>query len=154
MRRQGYQHATRDAEAGRAIFKKVCAACHKVGGEGTKIGPELDGVGLRGLDRLLEDVLDPNRNVDQAFRSTIVATDEGVSVTGLALREEGNVLILADNQGKEVRVPLGEIAEREVSPLSPMPANVPDLITEAEFYHLAEFLLSQRQPPAAESGGK
>lgn len=149
LRRDGFHRATRDAEAGRAMFKKVCAACHKLGGEGNKIGPELDGVGLRGLDRLLEDVLDPNRNVDQAFRSTLVATNDGRSLAGLALREDGNVLILADIQGKEIRVPLTEIDQREVSPLSPMPANVPDLMTEDEFYHLAEFLLSQKQPPAA-----
>ena len=152
-RRDGFHGAARDMEAGRAMFKKVCAACHKVGGEGNKIGPELDGVGQRGLERLLEDVLDPNRNVDQAFRSTIVATHDGRTYTGLALREEGNVLILADNQGKEVRVPLSEIDQRAVSPISPMPANVPDLMTEAEFYHLAEFLLSQKQPAAANGAG-
>ncbi|MBL9125300.1 MAG: HEAT repeat domain-containing protein, partial [Planctomycetaceae bacterium] len=153
-RREGFHQANRDPETGRALFKKVCAACHKVGGEGNKIGPELDGVGVRGLDRLLEDVLDPNRNVDQAFRSTIVATTDGRTYTGLALREEGNVLVLADNQGKEVRVPLDEIDQRAVSPISPMPANVPDLMTESEFYHLAEFLLSQRQPAAEKPVGK
>lgn len=153
-RRQGFQRAARNADAGRVLFKKVCAPCHKVGGEGNKIGPELDGVGLRGLDRLLEDVLDPNRNVDQAFRSTVVATQDGRSLSGLVLREEGNVLVLADNQGKEIRLPLSEIQERAVSTLSPMPANVPELMTEEEFYHLAEFLLAQRQKPAAGTDGK
>lgn len=144
-RRDGLAKAKTDAAAGREVFKKHCALCHRVGGEGVKIGPELDGIGLRGADRLLEDVLDPSRNVDQAFRSTLIQTSDGRSLSGLVLREEGAVLVLADAQGKEQRVPLAEIDDRAVSPLSPMPANVADLVPEQDFYHLLAFLLSQRQ---------
>jgi putative heme-binding domain-containing protein len=150
-RRDGLTKAKTDAAAGREVFKKQCALCHRVGGEGTKIGPELDGIGLRGSDRLLEDVLDPSRNVDQAFRSTLIQTSDGRSLSGLVLREEGAVLVLADAQGKEQRVPLAEIDDRAVSPLSPMPANVADLVSEGDFYHLLEFLLSQRQKVEAQA---
>jgi putative heme-binding domain-containing protein len=135
------------AALGAFAFKKNCAACHKVGGEGTKIGPELDGVGLRGLDRLLEDLLDPSRNVDQAFRATQVVTTDGRVLTGLKLRDEGQVLVLADAKGKEVRIPHDEIDEQGVTPLSPMPANVQEVVPEADFYHLVAYLLSQRQKP-------
>lgn len=150
-RREGFDAAAGDVERGRAVFTKTCAACHRIGGAGAKIGPELDGIGQRGVERLLEDVLDPSRNVDQAFRSTQIATTAGQVLSGLVLREEGNVLVMADNQGKEIRVPLEEIDQREVSKLSPMPANVPDLVTEAEFYDLLSFLLSQRVAAPAEA---
>ena len=66
-RRKNFAQAKSDAALGKKVFEKTCAACHRLAGQGTKIGPELDGIGQRGLDRLLEDVLDPNRNVDQAF---------------------------------------------------------------------------------------
>ncbi len=144
QRREGFQAAETDLEAGHEVFLKHCAACHRIGSEGNKIGPELDGVGQRGLDRLLEDVLDPSRNVDQAFRSTLISTDDGRVVSGLVLREEGQVLVLADNQGKEVRVELDSIDARDVSSLSPMPANVVDLVSEPDFYQLIAYLLSQR----------
>jgi putative heme-binding domain-containing protein len=144
-RRRGFAAAKPDAAAGKLVFAKTCAACHKIQGEGAKIGPELDGIGLRGLDRILEDVLDPGRNVDQAFRSTSVETKAGLVEQGLVLREEGKLLILADAQGKEKRIPLDEITEREVTMLSPMPANVPDLVPEADFYNLLAFLLEQKQ---------
>lgn len=144
QRRDGFLAADVDLAAGHQVFLKHCAACHKIGEEGKKVGPELDGVGQRGLERLLEDVLDPSRNVDQAFRSTLISTDDGRVVSGLALREEGEVLVLADNQGKEVRVVLDEIDEQSVSSLSPMPANVVDLVSEPEFYQLIGFLLNQR----------
>jgi putative heme-binding domain-containing protein len=148
QRRQAYLAAAGQSQAnvelGKAVFQKSCAACHKVGGVGNKIGPELDGIGHRGLDRLLEDVLDPNRNVDQAFRSTLLTTTDGRALAGLVLREEGQVLVLADAQGKEVRVAQSEIAERALSPLSPMPANAGEVISEVDFQHLVAFLLSQQ----------
>jgi putative heme-binding domain-containing protein len=145
VRRDGLAKASPDPVTGQEVYKKHCAVCHRVGGEGGKVGPDLDGIGLRGADRLLEDVLDPSRNVDQAFRSTLIQTSDGRSLSGLVLREEGAVLVLADAQGKELRVPLNDIEERAVSPLSPMPANVAELVPESDFYHLLTFLLSQRQ---------
>jgi putative heme-binding domain-containing protein len=96
------------------------------------------------VDRLLEDILDPSRNVDQAFRTTILTLKNGQTISGLLLREEGAVMVLADAQGKEVRVPGDTIDEKAVSPLSPMPANFADQIPEAEFYHLLAYLLAQQ----------
>jgi putative heme-binding domain-containing protein len=144
-RRAGFAQATADPAAGRQVFLKVCAACHKLGDQGERIGPGLEGVGLRGLDRLLEDTLDPSRNVDQAFRTTLVSTTGGNVVAGLLLREEGEVLVLADAQGKEIRLPAAEVAERSMSKLSPMPANVADLVPEGDYYNLLGFLLEQKQ---------
>ena len=100
-----------------------------------KVGPQLDGIpGTRGLDgRLMEDILDPNRNVDQTLRVTNLALKNGQIVSGLLLREEGEVLIVADAQGKEVRVPRSSVDERSASALSPMPANLVDQIAEGDF---------------------
>jgi putative heme-binding domain-containing protein len=145
-RKAGFAASKPDAEMGAKVYEKNCANCHQLGGKGAKIGPQLDGVGIRGVDRLLEDILDPNRNVDQAFRATIFALKNGQSVTGLVLREEGEIYVLADDKGKEVRVPKNTVEERSVSQLSPMPANLVDQITEMDFYHLMAYLLQQRAP--------
>jgi putative heme-binding domain-containing protein len=124
-----------------------------LGGKGAKAGPQLDGIGGRGLDRLMEDILDPNRNVDQSFRATNLALENGQTVSGLLLREEGEVLIMADAQGKEIRVPKSSVEERSISPLSPMPANLTDQIAEDDFYRLLAYLLSRREPTNAQPGG-
>jgi putative heme-binding domain-containing protein len=143
-RRDGFAQSRPDLAAGRSVFQKTCAACHRLSGEGGKVGPELDAIGRRGVERLMEDLLDPSRNVDRAFRSTVINTTDGTTLAGLVLREEGQVLVLADDKGKEVRVPLDEIDERVVTRLSPMPGNVADLLPEADFYNLVAFLLEQR----------
>jgi putative heme-binding domain-containing protein len=152
-RRAGYLAAKTDVALGAKVFEKSCAICHQLGGKGAKVGPQLDGVGIRGLDRLLEDVLDPNRNVDQAFRLTTLTLKDGKVLDGLVLREEGEVVVLADNKGQEVRVEKGKIDDRRVSQQSPMPANLADDIMEADFYHLMAYLLAQRDTPS-KPGGK
>src|SRR5205085_1121100 len=133
--RGGFAAARADAQVGIKVFEKHCAACHQIAGKGAKVGPQLDGIGIRGLDRLLEDLIDPNRNVDQAFRATTLVLRSGQIISGLVLREEGEVVVLADAQGKEVRYTKSMIEERTVSQLSPMPANLMDQIPEADFYH-------------------
>src|SRR5205814_3248891 len=143
-RRNAFAAGKPDAGLGAKVFEKHCSACHQIAGKGARVGPQLDGIGIRGLDRLLEDTLDPNRNVDQAFRTTQLVLKKGQVVTGLLLRQEGETLILADNQGKEVRVATKDIEERSLLLLSPMPANVVDLIPEADFHHLMAYLLAQR----------
>jgi hypothetical protein len=37
------------------------------GEQGGNIGPQLDGIGGCGLERVVEDIIDPHRNVDPTF---------------------------------------------------------------------------------------
>ncbi len=141
-RRDAFLKAKKDAALGAQVFTKSCAICHQVSGQGAKIGPQLDGVGVRGIDRLLEDILDPNRNVDQAFRQTTLTLKKGQVLSGLLLKEEGEVLVLADSQGKEIRVPKNEIEERNTAQVSPMPGNFAEQIPEGDFNNLMAYLLT------------
>jgi len=143
-RAEGFRNAKPDAELGKKIFTQHCSNCHQIGGLGTKVGPQLDGIGNRGADRLCEDVLDPNRNIEAAFRATQLSLLDGRTITGLLIREEGKVLVMADAMGKEIRIEDKDIDKRTTSVLSPMPANVETIITEAEFYHLMAYLLEQK----------
>src|SRR5262249_37752211 len=89
QRRGAFEKTKTDAAVGAKVFAKHCAACHQISNQGAKLAPQLDGIGIRGLDRLLEDILDPSRNVDQAFRSTKLLLTNGQLVSGLFLRQEG-----------------------------------------------------------------
>ncbi|HYV61586.1 MAG TPA: hypothetical protein VE958_02870, partial [Bryobacteraceae bacterium] len=142
-RRAAYSTAPGKPEAGRLAFSKYCAACHKIQNEGALVGPQLDGIGQRGLERLCEDVLDPNRNVDIAFRSTLFTLKDGDIVSGLFRREVGETIVIAESTGKEIIVPKANIAERRESEISLMPENFGDLIPPSEFADLMAFLLSR-----------
>ena len=131
-----------DAVAGRATFVTYCAACHQKGGEGGNIGPQLDGTGNRGVERLVEDILDPNRNVDLAFRYSIVNLKNGQTVLGLERRKVGESIVFADLTGSESNIAQADIASREQTTSSLMPEPLGQAIPPVEFNHLLEFLLS------------
>jgi putative heme-binding domain-containing protein len=148
-RAAAFAKASPNADRGVAVFQKNCAACHQIAGKGNRVGPQLDGAGNRGVERLLEDVLDPNRNVDVNFRATILALDDGQVVNGIIVREEGPVVVLVDNKGTEQRIAKSKIEQRTQTRLSPMPANVSDLLSPQELNDLLAYLLKQRKPGEA-----
>ncbi|MBN9119284.1 MAG: c-type cytochrome [Planctomycetes bacterium] len=143
-RSAGFTSAKIDKAEGAKLFTKHCSACHRIGDTGGKIAPQLDGVGVRGSERLLEDILDPNRNVDQAFRARSITLTNEKTLTALMLRVEGEVLVVADLEGKEQRIPLKEIAVNRETMLSAMPANFADVIPEVDLYQIVAYLLDQK----------
>ena len=148
-RRARFDRAKASVEKGREVFTKNCAGCHQVAGKGALVGPQLDGVGKRGIERVIEDVLDPNRNVDPAFMSTLYALTDGRVVSGLFRRKEGQNLIVADQTGKELVIAAGDVDEQRNTRLSPMPADFGAVIPEGEFLDLMSFLLDGTGEPAA-----
>jgi len=146
-RRAGYLSASRQPDDGKFVFARNCAACHKIGTEGALIGPQLDGIGQRGLERLCEDILDPNRNIDGAFRSTIFVLKDGEVTSGLFRREEGETIVLAESTGKEIIIAKKDIAERRESEVSLMPENFGEILSIEDFNSLMAYLLSQRAQP-------
>jgi putative heme-binding domain-containing protein len=143
-RRIGFAAAKPSVKNGQKIFSRTCALCHSIGGRGGNVGPQLDGVGNRGADRIIEDILDPNRNVDPAFYYSNVTLKDDTVVTGLFRREEGEVLVFANTAGQEIPIPKKEIVEQRLSKNSLMPDNFSDAIPQSDFYDLVSFLLSKR----------
>jgi putative heme-binding domain-containing protein len=142
-RRKTLNLAKASADRGAQVFEKNCAICHRIGEVGAVIGPQLTGVGKRGAERIIEDVLDPNRNVDGAFRTTILQLKTGDTVSGLLRREEGELIVLADSTGKENSYDKGKVKRRVTSALSLMPSNFGETIKPDEFTDLVAFLLSK-----------
>jgi putative heme-binding domain-containing protein len=150
-RRAEYAKTTSSATAGQKIFAANCMVCHQINNTGGKVGPNLDGIGNRGVDRLMEDVLDPNRNVDPAFRYSNVFLKDGDVVTGLFRREEGETLIFTNSQAKDVTVQKSNIQKRVESKSSLMPENFGEIIKPNDFYDLIAYLLSNRPNQQASS---
>jgi putative heme-binding domain-containing protein len=135
-----------DAARGAPLFTLHCAVCHRFRDQGGAIGPGLDGVASRHLTRLVEDVLDPSRNVDPAFRVTTLTFKNGGTTSGLNHRVEGERMHLTDPaSGLAIVVDQREVSEVTRSPLSAMPS-FETILSEGELFDLLEFL---RTPPPA-----
>jgi putative heme-binding domain-containing protein len=132
---------------GEALFTQHCRVCHQLGGVGNLVGPQLDGTANRGLERLLEDLLDPNRNVDPAFRTTLLTLQNGDVVTGLLRREDATSLILAEANGHELPIDKRQIKERRQTETSLMPDNFGEILRPEELSDLLSFLLAKPAVP-------
>lgn len=132
-------------ESGKAMFMQNCSMCHQIKGNGGMIGPQLDGIGNWGQKALTEKVLDPNRNISQAFRTYNIVLTNGKVLTGLYRREEGEVLVFANPGGQEFSVPKNEIKERKPSKYTLMPDQFSKTIAKKDFDALLKYLLSVKE---------
>jgi len=129
-------------DSGNMVFSNNCAPCHTIGREGGSIGPQLDGVGKWGSRALAEKILDPNRNVSEAFRNYTITLKDGKVLSGLYRRDEGEVTVFADLSGKEFSVPKNTIAEQKISRYTLMPDHFRTVLSQEEFNALLKYLLS------------
>ena len=129
-----------DLQVGAKQFADRCALCHKLGEQGKVVGPQLEGAGARGVVRLCEDILWPDRNVDEAFKMTMMVLDGGESVSGLVSDRTAESLLLTDQTGKQRRILLIDIEQEKPSKLSLMPGNFDELMTDAELASLIGYL--------------
>lgn len=111
-------------EQGQAVFKKHCATCHQLFGEGTKLGPDLTSANRRDRDFLLVSLVDPSSVIRKEYVSVVVVTKDGRIITGLptAQNEAGVTLVNAKNE--PIVIPNAEIDELHESPVSIMPADL------------------------------
>ncbi|GAB5402170.1 MAG: hypothetical protein Aurels2KO_04010 [Aureliella sp.] len=127
-------------EKGKHVFETRCASCHQLGGKGAVIGPQLDGAIKRSRQRLAEDILAPNMNVDIAFRTTSLLLDDDSVVAGLITSETNDTVALVQSDGKPQMVAADRIVLRKQSALSLMPRGLAEQISDTELVDLLYFL--------------
>ena len=138
-----YREKGGHAEQGKKIYATYCAACHKRDNIGANIGPQLEGIGNRGMERLVEDIIDPNRNIDVAFHYSIAALKDGRVITGLKRREVDQTVVFATIEGKEIVIQKSEIENQVKSSASIMPTGFGQAIPAPDFRNLLEYLLTE-----------
>ena len=88
-----------DGAKGRILFeaKGGCLVCHRVNGNGSRLGPDLSEEGtIRTPDYLKRKILTPAESIMPEHRFVRVLTREGKVVTGLRLNEDTHTVQLID----------------------------------------------------------
>jgi len=133
-----------DRSAGRALFVRHCAACHKLFGEGGQVGPELTGSQRTNLDYVLENLVDPSAIVARDYQMTVIQTEDGRVLNGIVVQEDGEVVAI-QTQNERLSLPVREIEAREQSKLSLMPEGMVEKLSPAELRELVAYLASPEQ---------
>jgi putative heme-binding domain-containing protein len=132
--------AQADAAVGKKVYTEKCSLCHQLGKTGNVLGPQLEGVGNRGDERLCEDILWPDRNVDEAFRVNLFLLSDDTTVTGLVTERTDSTVTIADQMGQKRSIRLDDIEQEKRSEVSLMPGNFSETLTADELASLLAYL--------------
>lgn len=112
---------TGSAVRGATVFKKRCATCHQLRGQGTEVGADLAALTDKSPENLLTAILDPNRSVEPRFLSYSAVTGDGRTFSGMLVAETGGSITLLATDGKRHELLRSELDELVGSGQSLMP---------------------------------
>ncbi len=133
-----------NAEEGKKIFVErvevSCVRCHKAGGEGGEVGPELTGVGTRKTrEYILESIVYPNKNIAAGFENVLVTMKDGAIYAGLIKSETDAEIEVNSPEDGILKLKKADIKERQRG-LSGMPEELRQVLTKQDLRNLIEFL--------------
>lgn len=133
-----------DVNRGKQAFAKSCASCHRLDGVGYDLAPNLASYQFRGADAILQNVIEPNREVNpQYLNYTIVTVDERI-VTGMISDETATSVTLVRGENLSESVERSDIAQMKSSKVSLMPEGIENQLELQGMSDLLAYLLATR----------
>jgi putative membrane-bound dehydrogenase-like protein len=117
---------TGNAKNGPAVFKKICAACHRMDDVGIELGPNLRSLSDRSPQGLLIAIIDPSRNVEPRYLMYECKLTNGESRYGLLVAQSDHGVELQGTDGKTE-----QLAHKDVAELVPLEASLMPIGLEA-----------------------
>ncbi|RFC44893.1 MAG: protein of unknown function DUF1080/Cytochrome c [Verrucomicrobia bacterium] len=138
-----------DFNNGRSLFFSTgCGACHRLGGLGGGVGPDLTSIPNKFDTRyVMEAILEPSKVISDQYNSAIVTLTDGSQVMGLAV-EKGDKLEVYPPDPKAAPRILArqEVKAIEQSPISQMPPGLINVLNPEELRDLSAYLMSAGNP--------
>ncbi|HTR00830.1 MAG TPA: c-type cytochrome [Candidatus Acidoferrum sp.] len=132
-----------NAKQGEQLFfgKGGCSKCHGVNGGGSRLSPDLAGIGSQRTPASLEtSLLDPRKEVREGNRFMQVVTKKGVTITGKLMNQDTHSIQLMNEQEKLVSLMKSDLQSWAIAP-TPMPS-VQDVLSPAQVSDLVAYLVS------------
>ena len=134
----------RNYERGReAYLAAQCIKCHRMGNEGGAVGPDLTAIASRFSRRdMLESILEPSKVLSDQYQNTVVTTTRGKQIVGRIVDDSAERLVIQPDplSPQRIEIKKAEIESREPSSVSPMPANLVDVLSAEEILDLIAYM--------------
>ncbi|MGE3806288.1 MAG: PVC-type heme-binding CxxCH protein, partial [Gemmataceae bacterium] len=139
-----------NAQRGKLLYldsnKLACINCHRLEGVGGLVGPDLTRVwDTHTLDKIMESMIDPSKEIKEGFQGYVATTKKGQVYQGLKIAQSKEELHLRDANGRDIRIPAGELEEVVPAKVSVMPDNVISQLSFDQFIDLVAFLRDRGQ---------
>jgi putative membrane-bound dehydrogenase-like protein len=129
-----------DAVHGKKIYQDRCISCHRLGGEGHALGPDLVTVKNSGKEKMLVNILDPNREVRPDYISFVVETKDDESYIGLVANETSTTVTIRQAYGKENVINRSNIKKMQSQGQSLMPEGLEAGLKPQDLADLMEYI--------------
>jgi putative membrane-bound dehydrogenase-like protein len=131
-----------DIDRGKGVFITKCLVCHKVGGTGREIGPDLTNIQTR-FDKkiIMEDIINPAEGVNFGFEPYLISLKNGAVLYGL-LQSDGPVVTIMDTYGRQYIIGYSQIESRKQlnkRTIMPSPEYMP--ISKQDIANVVSFLM-------------
>jgi len=132
-----------DAARGTELLKsKGCYQCHRVNGEGGRLGPDLSNIGrTRSVEHLRAALVDPNADVRQRYWVVSFKDASGKSQEGFLMNEDSYTVQFIDMNERLHSVSKSGLKDYKVEKTSRMPS-VKDSLSASELEQLVAYLSS------------
>ncbi|HKQ40134.1 MAG TPA: c-type cytochrome [Verrucomicrobiae bacterium] len=141
-----------DPAKGEKVFNSPtagCATCHQVNGQGIDFGPNLTEIGSKlAREALYEAILDPNAGISFGFEAWNVELKSGDELYGLIVSDTPQEVAVKTVGGTITKCRPAEIARRDKSKLSIMPAGLQQNMSTQDLVDLVEYLASLKSKKA------
>lgn len=134
-----------DAAHGKKIYEERCISCHRLGGEGFALGPDLVTVKNTGKEKMLTNIIDPNAEVRPEFVAYVVETKDDESLLGLVVNETATSVTLRQAYGRENVIPRANITSMKSQGQSVMPEGLEADLTPQGLADLLEYISTAAQ---------
>ncbi|MEZ5962523.1 MAG: HEAT repeat domain-containing protein [Planctomycetota bacterium] len=130
-----------NATHGREVFGRICIACHRAGGQGVQVGPDLDGVSKRlTLALMVESIFEPNARIEPKYQMVMLALHNGDALAGFIDAEAPDHLVVRLADGSRRTIALADIKSREALATSNMPEGLGQTLSPRELVDVIAYL--------------
>jgi putative heme-binding domain-containing protein len=127
-----------------------CSKCHRIGGEGGAIGPDLSTAAKKfSISDMLDAIIEPSKAISDQYGSHQVLTEDGTVLVGRTVEIGDEYYVYtADANAKPTILKKTEIEQINPSKVSQMPVGLIDTLNADELKALIAYLMASGDPKA------
>ncbi len=131
-----------NVDKGKLVFTKgQCAKCHRHGGAGEIMGPDLTSLAKRFTRKeVLQSILFPSHIISDQYAAKSILTVDGKQYTGIVAPGAAGEIVILQSNGKKKPISEDDVDETVISKKSAMPDNLLNELSLEEIADLFAFL--------------